>query len=256
MLYIHGGGLLVGDLDSEDLTCRRVCVGVGVGVVSVAYRLAPDEGVWPVQGDDVWRVVKGVVEGEVDVELGIEAGERKVRDGAEKVKKRKVVIMGSSSGSQLAACASIRAVREGWEKKVVGVVLRCPVTCYGGSAVSGEGKEEDWLPPWARGMHQSRKAEFENALLRLEGMRQSHGVSIPLPSPPALNSSHCSSSSIPLLKLPRSIKKNPLLTPHNTLRRLRRPPRPPHLSPRLPHLGLRDRHAWSTPRAAFRAGVR
>ena len=42
ILYFHGGGWVIGNLDSHDETCRRLCAGTGQTVVSVDYRLAPE----------------------------------------------------------------------------------------------------------------------------------------------------------------------------------------------------------------------
>ncbi|MDA5192880.1 alpha/beta hydrolase fold domain-containing protein [Govanella unica] len=42
LVYFHGGGWTVGDLDSEDRQLRELALGSGVTIVSVAYRLAPE----------------------------------------------------------------------------------------------------------------------------------------------------------------------------------------------------------------------
>lgn len=42
MLYLHGGGFLLGGLESHDSICAEICAGTGFGVVSVDYRLAPE----------------------------------------------------------------------------------------------------------------------------------------------------------------------------------------------------------------------
>lgn len=42
ILHIHGGGFVVGNLDSELGACLTLCRGLGVVVVSVDYRLAPE----------------------------------------------------------------------------------------------------------------------------------------------------------------------------------------------------------------------
>ncbi len=42
LVYFHGGGWVIGNLDSHDETCRRLCVGSGSMVISVGYRLAPE----------------------------------------------------------------------------------------------------------------------------------------------------------------------------------------------------------------------
>ena len=42
LLYFHGGGFVIGDLDSHDILCRQLCELSDVLVVSVDYRLAPE----------------------------------------------------------------------------------------------------------------------------------------------------------------------------------------------------------------------
>ena len=42
LLYIHGGGFIVGDLESSHGQCIALCRGLGTTVVSVDYRLAPE----------------------------------------------------------------------------------------------------------------------------------------------------------------------------------------------------------------------
>ncbi len=42
LVYFHGGGWVVGDLDSHDAVCRALAVAAGARVVSVDYRLAPE----------------------------------------------------------------------------------------------------------------------------------------------------------------------------------------------------------------------
>ena len=41
-MYFHGGGWVIGGLDSHDETSRKLCAGSGQTVVSVDYRLAPE----------------------------------------------------------------------------------------------------------------------------------------------------------------------------------------------------------------------
>jgi acetyl esterase len=42
LMFIHGGGFVIGDLDSYDAQCRVLCSRAGATVVSVDYRLAPE----------------------------------------------------------------------------------------------------------------------------------------------------------------------------------------------------------------------
>jgi acetyl esterase len=51
LLFWHGGGFVVGDLDTHDAPCRMLCRHAGVHVLSVEYRLAPEHG-FPAYLDD------------------------------------------------------------------------------------------------------------------------------------------------------------------------------------------------------------
>ena len=42
LVFFHGGGFVIGDLDTHDQACRRICRGADVEVLSVDYRLAPE----------------------------------------------------------------------------------------------------------------------------------------------------------------------------------------------------------------------
>lgn len=42
LVWIHGGGMVVGTLETVDAACRRLCLGAESVVVSVDYRLAPE----------------------------------------------------------------------------------------------------------------------------------------------------------------------------------------------------------------------
>ncbi|MEM6326414.1 MAG: alpha/beta hydrolase [Bacteroidota bacterium] len=42
ILYIHGGGMVVGDLETGDMGCRTFCAQLGALVVNIEYRLAPE----------------------------------------------------------------------------------------------------------------------------------------------------------------------------------------------------------------------
>jgi acetyl esterase len=59
VLFFHGGGWVVGDLDTYDGTARLHAAGTGAVVVSVDYRLAPEHP-FPAAVDDVWAVTQWV----------------------------------------------------------------------------------------------------------------------------------------------------------------------------------------------------
>jgi acetyl esterase len=42
LVYFHGGGWTIGDLDTHDVLCRQLCVQAGIAVVAVDYRMGPE----------------------------------------------------------------------------------------------------------------------------------------------------------------------------------------------------------------------
>ena len=69
LVYYHGGGWVVGDLDTHDTTCRWVADASGATVVSVDYRLAPEHP-FPAAVDDALAAVRWVADhgAEIDVD--------------------------------------------------------------------------------------------------------------------------------------------------------------------------------------------
>jgi acetyl esterase len=59
LVYLHGGGWVIGSLDSYDATCRELAEGAGCVVVSVDYRLAPEHR-YPAAPEDCHAAVKWV----------------------------------------------------------------------------------------------------------------------------------------------------------------------------------------------------
>jgi acetyl esterase len=67
VVFYHGGGWSIGDLDTHDPAARMHAVGAEAIVVSVDYRLAPEHP-WPAGIDDSWAALRWV--GEHAAELG------------------------------------------------------------------------------------------------------------------------------------------------------------------------------------------
>lgn len=110
LFYIHGGGFVVGSLDSHDAICAEIAEAAGAELVSVDYRLSP-ENVWPAAFDDCWSLL---------IELLLES--------------RPVVVIGDSAGGNLAAGIVLKARDEGL-KGIAGQALVYPG--LGGDLVSG-----------------------------------------------------------------------------------------------------------------------
>lgn len=101
IVYLHGGGFAVGDLDTHDPVCRRLADLAGCVVVSVHYRRAPEDP-FPAAVDDsvaAYAWVHG------------NAGDLGVLDGV-------VGVMGDSAGATLSAAACLEARRLGLAQPV------------------------------------------------------------------------------------------------------------------------------------------
>jgi len=61
IVYFHGGGFVIGDIDSHDPSCRQLANAVGAVVVSVHYRLAPEHRA-PAAAEDCYAVTAWVAE--------------------------------------------------------------------------------------------------------------------------------------------------------------------------------------------------
>ena len=108
VVYYHGGGWVVGSLDSWDASVRALAVASGCDVVSVDYRLAPEH-VFPAAADDAFDALLWVASDE-----GLAAG-------------RPIVVAGDSAGGNLATVAALRA-RDAGGPPIALQVLVYPVT--------------------------------------------------------------------------------------------------------------------------------
>ena len=59
LLFSHGGGYVIGDLDTHDQVCRQLALESGATVVAVHYRLAPEHP-FPAGIEDVWAVLQAL----------------------------------------------------------------------------------------------------------------------------------------------------------------------------------------------------
>ena len=91
LVYFHGGGWVIGDVETHDGTVRSLAAASGVTVVSVDYRLAPEHP-FPAAVDDALAVVRWVADhgAEIDVDPG------------------RLAVGGDSAGGNLAAVAALQ----------------------------------------------------------------------------------------------------------------------------------------------------
>jgi len=92
LVWFHGGGWVLGDLESADLTCRDIAAQSGCIVLSVDYRLAPEH-VFPAAFNDCLAALRWTLDNCSDF-------------GADKTR---VAIGGDSAGANLASCVAIAA---------------------------------------------------------------------------------------------------------------------------------------------------
>jgi acetyl esterase len=96
IVYFHGGGMIMGTLDSFDGLARNLAAACDAVVLSVEYRLAPEHR-YPVATDEAYAAVVWAHDNAAD--LGIDPA--------------RIAVAGDSAGGSLAAGATLRARAEG-----------------------------------------------------------------------------------------------------------------------------------------------
>ncbi len=126
LLYCHGGGFVVGNLDSDHERCLRLASEAGVVVVSPDYRLAPEHQ-YPAGLDDCTAALAWLYERAP--ELGVD--------------RECLALGGTSAGGALATGVALRIRDEGGPGLRL-LLLSCPVT---DNSLSGASIQEFWNSP-------------------------------------------------------------------------------------------------------------
>ncbi|KAI6712807.1 hypothetical protein JHW43_004624 [Diplocarpon mali] len=113
-VYYHGGGYLVGSLDSEDVWCRFICKNTPCILVSVDYRLSQAGHKWPAQIDDSVTAFQW-------------AWENAAKLGGDQAQ---VFTTGASAGGGLALGVADHFSTSSAGPKVHGVAAMVPVTAH------------------------------------------------------------------------------------------------------------------------------
>lgn len=93
MLYLHGGGFTIGNLETHDSLCRQLALRSGAAVLALDYRLAPEHR-FPTAVNDGWAAMRWLA-GEGGESLGLDGG--------------RLAVGGDSAGGTLAAVCALHA---------------------------------------------------------------------------------------------------------------------------------------------------
>ena len=110
LVYYHGGGWVIGDLDTHDTLCRELANGSGCAVVAVDYRMGPEHR-FPAAVDDSLAATRWVRDHAA--ELGVDAS--------------RLAVGGDSAGGNLAAVVAI-ALRDAGDLPICFQLLIYPAT--------------------------------------------------------------------------------------------------------------------------------
>jgi acetyl esterase len=110
LVYYHGGGWVIGDLDTHDTLCRELANSAGIAVVAVDYRMGPEHR-FPASVDDCIAATRWVRDHASD--LGVDAS--------------RLAVGGDSAGGNLATVVAI-ALRDAGDLPVRFQLLIYPAT--------------------------------------------------------------------------------------------------------------------------------
>lgn len=128
LTYFHGGGWVFGSVDTHDGVCRELAAGAGCVVVSVDYRLAP-ENKFPAAPDDAFAAVKWVAQ----------------NAGSLNVDASRIAVGGDSAGGNLSAGVAQRCRDENGPKLAAQLLIYPVARVDGVESASMKANAEGYL---------------------------------------------------------------------------------------------------------------
>ena len=92
LVFFHGGGWVIGDLETHDRLCRQLCNESGVAIVAVDYRLAPEH-VFPACVEDAFAATQWIAANAAEL----------------RIDPKRLAVGGDSAGGNLSAVVSLMA---------------------------------------------------------------------------------------------------------------------------------------------------
>ncbi|KAH6680592.1 Alpha/Beta hydrolase protein [Halenospora varia] len=116
LMYMHGGGYVLGGLENDDSTCRRIAADLQVSVVNIEYRLAPEHK-FPCGVEDCQDILRWST----------------TKDGTSRLKadlSKGFILGGTSAGANFTAVLSHEAVLENMQPPLTGLLFMAGSFCH------------------------------------------------------------------------------------------------------------------------------
>jgi len=149
VVFYHGGGWAMGDLNGEDYELREMCRDTGLVIVSTEYRLAP-QNPYPAGLDDCITAYKWVLQSSSSLNT----------------MPNQVITCGTSAGGNLALAVALKLIDAGESSTLKGVVTIAPVTVM-----------RDAVPEELKSKYTSYDEHSENTVDTAEAMKAFVGKS-------------------------------------------------------------------------------
>src|SRR5579864_7018094 len=128
LVYFHGGGWVIGNIETHDVVCRDLTVGAGCVTVSVDYRLAPEHK-FPAGPEDCFAATKCVADNARS--LNVDAN--------------RIAVGGDSAGGNLAAVVAQMARDRGGPKLAFQLLVYPCIDCANETASQREFTQDGYI---------------------------------------------------------------------------------------------------------------